>query len=127
MATTAINDIEKWVQGADKKPKFAIYDSTLTTPIALSLFSGYGVVIFNPSGTEVGRYGTGMSGYTTAEFSAVSTTSFEIALDHSLNTSSTDGIWEYRVAAVWSDNDFTDSDYSTFSDDRQPLYNSVAL
>jgi hypothetical protein len=127
MATPDINDLEKWVQGADKKPKFAIYDYTLTTPISLSLFSGFGVIIFNPDGDEVGRYGTGMSGYSTAQFSTVSTTSFEIALDHSLNTSSTDGVWEYRIAASWLDSDFTDSDYTAFSDNREPLYLSVAL
>lgn len=126
MATTAINDIEKWVQGADKKPKFCIKDKTAGTAIPLSLFTAYGVIVFNPIGVEVGRYGTtGMSGFSTGEISAVNATSFEVALDNSLNTM--EGIFEYRVCAKWADADFTDSDYETFSDDREPLYLSVGL
>jgi hypothetical protein len=126
MATTAINDIEKWVQGADKKPKFCIKDVTSSAAVALSLFTAYGVIIFNPMGDEVGRYGTtGMTGFSTGEISAVNATSFEVALDNSLNTM--EGIYEYRVCAKWADGDFTDTDYETFSDDREPLYLSVSL
>jgi hypothetical protein len=122
-----INDLEKWVVGADKKPKFAIYDSVGTTPISLSVFNGYGVVIFDPSGSEVGRYGSGMTGFSTGEVSVVSATSFEVALDHSLNTTGTVGVWEYRVAAVWADDDFLDLDYDAFGDERNALFLSTTL
>lgn len=126
MATTVgVNSLEKWVIGADKKPKFTIKDKTAGTNIALSVFSGYGVIIYDPDGNIAGQYGVNLTGYSSAEVSSVDVYTFQVALDKSLNTIA--GTWKYHIYAVWSDSAFDDTDYDTYNDTRESLYYSVEL
>lgn len=119
----ASSSIERWVIGADKKPKFTIKDKTGGTNIALSVFSGYGVIIYDPDGIEAGKFGINLTGYSSDEISSVDAYTFEVALDKSLNE--TVGLWKYRIHAVWSDSDFEDNTYETYNDSRENLYYSV--
>lgn len=120
-----ISDVERWVIGSDKKPKFQFKDKSDSTIIALSTFVGYGVIVFNPLNSEVGRYGTGLAGFSTGEIAVASTGEFEVTLDKSLNTMA--GIYSYRLVGSWTDSDFADGDYDVMTDNREPLYLSVLL
>lgn len=122
-STTATVTTERWVIGTDKKPKFNIVDKTAQTNIALSVFSGYGIILYDPNGNEAGRFGTGLTGFSIDEISSVDSYTFEVALDKSLNM--IEGYWRYHVCARWTDADFDDSDYETMNDDREILYYSV--
>lgn len=115
--------LEKWVQGADKKPKFVIKNKTLTANIALSVFSGYGVIIYYPEGSEMGRFGNNLAGFIDTNVNIVDAYTFEIALDKGLNTQS--GTYKYRIYVVWADSAFADLGYETYNDDREELYDSV--
>jgi len=125
--TTDINDLEKWVIGSDKKPQFQIFDEPAegatgeAEAINLALFSGYGVIIFAPDGTQ-SMYGTGMDGYSTGEVSVVDETTFEVALDKSINTGP--GLVSYQVAVALPDADFTDGNQE-IKGEKTPLYWSV--
>ena len=123
MATCSSSTLEKWVIGADKKPKFVIKNKTLTANIALSVFSGYGVIIYYPEGSEMGRFGINLAGFSNTEVHLVDAYTFEIALDKSLNTQT--GTYKYRIYTVWADSAFADSGYDAFNDDREELYDSV--
>ena len=116
-----IADLEKWVIGSDKKPQFQIFDETEDEAIPLALFSGYGVIIFAPDGTQ-SMYGTGMDGYSTGEVSVVDETTFEVALDKSINTGP--GLVSYQVAVALPDADFTDGNQE-IKGEKTPLYWSV--
>jgi len=116
-----IADLEKWVIGSDKKPQFQIFDETDDAAIPLALFSGYGVIIFAPDGTQ-SMYGTGMEGYSTGEISAVDETTFEVALDKSINTGP--GLVSYQVAVVLHDADYTDGNQE-IKGEKTLLYRSV--
>lgn len=122
---TAAGTIERWVIGADKKPKFTIRDKTDSTDIALSVFSGYGIIVFDPEGLEAGRYGYNIAGYSPIEVSNIDAFTFQVVLDKSINTKA--GLWKYRIHVVWDDTDFSDDNYEAFNDIREPLYFSVAL
>lgn len=117
-----IADLEKWVIGSDKKPQFQIFDETDDAAIPLALFSGYGVIIFSPDGGEAGKFGTGIDGYSTGEVSAVDETTFEVALDKSLNTAP--GLISYQVAAALPDADYTDGNRE-IKGEKTLLYRSV--
>lgn len=125
--TTDINDLEKWVIGSDKKPQFQIFDEPAegatgeAEAINLALFSGYGVIIFAPDGTQ-SMYGTGMDGYSTGEVSVVDETTFEVALDKSINTGP--GLVSYQVAVALPDADFTDGN-NEIKGEKTLLYRSV--
>jgi hypothetical protein len=125
-AGTLIN-VENWVIGSDKKPQFKILEKSTNDPLLLSLFSGYGIIVWDPEGTEVGRYGYNLTGFSDDEVSTVDTYTFEVALDHSLN--GIVGLWKYRIYLRWTDADFTDMYQGTYNDSslRLNLYNSVAL
>lgn len=125
MATTNINTAEKWVQGSDKKPQFKVTEKTTGEDLALSLFEGYGIIVWGPDDVEVGRYGYNISGFSDSEVSTVDAYTFEVALDKSLNTKV--GTYKYRICVVWTDADFTDLTFETFNDNRTVLYNSVEL
>lgn len=125
MATTSINTTEKWVQGSDKKPQFKVTEKTTGEDLALSLFTGYGVVIWYPDETELGRFGYNITGFSDDEVSTVDDYTFEVALDKALNTQT--GVYKYRVFIVWSDADFTDLNFETYNDNKTVLYNSVEL
>lgn len=117
-----IADLEKWVIGSDKKPQFQIFDETEDEAIPLALFSGYGVIVFSPGGNEAGRFGTGMEGYSTGEVSAVDETTFEVALDKSLNTAP--GLISYQVAVAIPDADYADGTQE-IKGEKTLLYRSV--
>ena len=51
-------------------------------------------------------YGTGMDGYSTGEVSVVDETTFEVALDKSINTGP--GLVSYQVAVTLPDADYDD-------------------
>jgi hypothetical protein len=125
-AGTLIN-VENWVIGSDKKPQFKIYEKSTNTAILLALFTGYGIVVWDPEDNEVGRFGHGLTGFTETQCTLVDTYTFEIALDKSLNTQI--GVYKYRLFASWTDADFTDTNQETYNDSsvRLNLYNSVAL
>ena len=122
-----IADLEKWVIGSDKKPQFQIFDEPAEgatgegEAINLALFSGYGVIIFAHDGTQ-SMYGTGMDGYSTGEISAVDETTFEVALDKSINTGP--GLVSYHVAVVLHDADYTDGNQE-IKGEKTLLYRSV--
>jgi hypothetical protein len=63
MATTSINTTEKWVIGADKKPQFKVVEKTSGDDLALSLFSGYGIIVWDPNDLELGRWGVNITGF----------------------------------------------------------------
>lgn len=123
-----IADLEKWVIGSDKKPQFQIFDEPAegatgtAEAINLALFSGYGVIVFSPGGNEAGRFGTGMEGYSTGEVSAVDETTFEVALDKSLNTAP--GLISYQVAVALPDADYADGTQE-IKGEKTLLYRSV--
>lgn len=122
-STTTTVTTERWVIGADKKPKFNIVDKTAKTNIALSVFSGYGIILYDPDGNEAGRYGIGITGFSSTEVSSVDSYTFQVALDKAINDLA--GYWRYHVVAVWADAHFDDDDYETLNDDREILYYSV--
>lgn len=117
-----IADLEKWVIGSDKKPQFQIFDETDDAAIPLALFSGYGVIIFSPDGGEAGKFGTGIDGYSTGEVSTIDETTFEVALDKSLNTAP--GLISYQVAVALPDADYTDGNQE-IKGEKTLLYRSV--
>jgi hypothetical protein len=125
-AGTLIN-VENWVIGSDKKPQFKILEKSTEAAILLSLFSGYGIIVWDPEGTEVGRFGYNLTGFSAAEVSTVDTYTFEVALDHALN--GIIGVFKYRLFLKWTDADFVDLYQGTYNDSasRLNLYNSVAL
>ncbi len=123
--TTDINDLEKWVIGGDKIAFFAFEDDPTDEPLPLDYLSGYGVVLFSPDNREVGRFGIGLTGYSSGNVTAETATSFSVALDFSLNTMP--GIYEYRLCAKWVNSTFDDSDYMDFTSDRLPIYLSVPI
>jgi hypothetical protein len=125
MATTTINTTEKWVIGADKKPQFKLEDKSTGDDILLSSLSGYGIILWDPNDLEVGRYGVNITGFTSTEVSTVDTYTFEVALDKALNH--VEGVYKYRVCAIWVDADFVDATFDAYNDNRETLYNSVAL
>ena len=67
-------------------------------------------------------YGTGMDGYSTGEVSIVDETTFEVALDKSLNTMP--GLVSYQVAAAILDADYTDGN-KEIKGEKTLLYRSV--
>ena len=117
-----IADIEKGVIGSDKKPQFQIFDETDDAAIPLALFIGYWVIIFSPDGGEAGKFGIGIDGYSTGEVSAIDETTFEVALDKSLNTMP--GLVSYQVAVVLHDAGFSDGNQE-IKGEKTLLYRSV--
>jgi hypothetical protein len=125
MATTTVNTTEKWVIGADKKPQFQIIERSTEDEILLSAFSGYGIIVWDPNDQELGRWGKDITGFTEDGVSEVDNYTFQVALDKSLNI--TEGVYKYRICAIWSDSDFVDATFDAYNDNRENLYNSVAL
>lgn len=101
-----IADLEKWVIGSDKKPQFQIFDETEDEAIPLALFSGYGVIIYSADGAEAGKFGVNLTGYSDTEVYVEDETTFEVALDKSLNTAP--GLISYQAAVALPDADYAD-------------------
>ena len=124
-----IADLEKWVIGGltrNRSFKFSMNRRREPRgrgrPINLALFSGYGVIIFGAHDGTQSMYGTGMDGLFHGEISAVDETTFEVALDKSINTGP--GLVSYQVAVVLHDADYTDGNQE-IKGEKTLLYRSV--
>lgn len=114
--------LEKWVIGSDKKPRFQIEEDGTGDLIPLVYLSGYGVVFYDHYGTVIGKFGNGLTGFSSAEVNIIDENTFEIALDKSVNT--LQGYVFYRLFVAWYDSDFTDDDFNSYSSDRVIIYYS---
>lgn len=109
---TTFNNIDRWVIGSDKLFQFSIQDYSTGNDLELALLTGYGVIIYKPDGTQM-KFGYNMDGFSSSEVYAVDATTFEVALDKSLNDMP--GIYTYRLCAVWGDVSFSDNNHEEFS------------
>ena len=120
-----LSSVEKWVIGSDKKPQFQIEEEGSGDLLPLYLLSGYGVVIFAPDGSELGKFGTGLTGFDSTKVNVLDDNTFEVVLDKELNT--IEGYIYYKLYAAWSDSDYDDGDFNAYTENRDVLYKSIRL
>lgn len=113
---------ELWVIGADKKQQFQVCEESTLEALPLAFFSGYGVIIYSADGAEAGKFGVNLTGYSDTDVSVVDETTFEVALDKSLNTAP--GLISYQVAVALPDADYADGTQE-IKGEKTLLYRSV--
>ena len=104
----------------DKKPQIQFLNSDGNL-IDLADLVGYGVIIYNPNGGIIGKFGKNIMGFDDAKLNEIDANTFEIILEgasipkHSGNITA-------RTVVEFTDPDYTPGYRTDYSEERQILY-----
>jgi len=104
----------------DKKPQIQLLDSD-GNAITLTDLVGYGIMVYAPDGSLIGKYGSNLEGFDDTKIEEVDGTTFEIHLEGADIPKKTGNITG-RTVAKFTDIDFTAGFRTDYSKTRQTLY-----